>query len=109
MGKKLLREIAPYKKLYRDDITGIAWVEDGSSGCAISIHPNIDDSGSVKGMKNLGYWDKADRTVRSHGFIYNIDHSFIPTEKGSWYDMKRIVADECRCQACLERRSIKEI
>ena len=31
-------------------------------------------------MKNLGYWGKDDRTVRSHGFIYNID-TFVVDEK----------------------------
>lgn len=26
-------------------------------------------------MKQCGYWGKNDRTVRTHGFIYNIDHT----------------------------------
>lgn len=52
---------------------GIAWIEDGSTGLGISVHPNLDKSGSVTGMKKLGYWDKSDRIVLSHGWKYNID------------------------------------
>lgn len=99
MAKQFLREIEPHVILYRDDKTGIAWIEDGSSGCGFSVHPNIDGSGSVRGMKNLGYWKKKDRAIRSHGFIYNID-SFV-CDKNCEFDM--IVASECRCQGCLER------
>jgi len=48
--KKLIREINEYTDLYRDDVTGIAWIEDGSTGMGISIHSNISDTGSVRGM-----------------------------------------------------------
>lgn len=61
MAKKLIKEIRPYVKLYRDTNNGIAWIEDGSTGLGISVHPNLDKSGSVTGMKKLGYWDKSDR------------------------------------------------
>ena len=101
MAKVKVREIKPYAILYRDDKNGIAWIEDGSSGCGFSVHSNIDSSGSVRGMKNLGYWQKEDRTIRSHGFIYNID-SFV-CDKNCEFEM--IVASECRCQGCLERRN----
>ena len=37
--------------LYRDDKSGLAWVEDGSTGLGHSAHPNISATGSVKGMK----------------------------------------------------------
>jgi hypothetical protein len=30
--KQLLKEVGPHKHLYRDTATGIAWVEDGSTG-----------------------------------------------------------------------------
>lgn len=73
MAKKLIKEIRPYVKLYRDTNNGIAWIEDGSTGLGISVHPNLDKSGSVTGMKKLGYWDKSDRIVLSHGWKYNID------------------------------------
>ena len=97
MAKQFIKEVAPYKKLYRDDKNGIAWIEDGSSGCGISIHPNIAANGSVRGMKDNGYWQKDARTVRSHGFIYNIDHIAF-----DWYDgdpmheFEKIVANEAR-------------
>lgn len=105
MAKQFIREVGPYAKLYRDSINGIAWIEDGSSGCGISIHPNISATGSVSGMKKLGYWDKKDRVVKSNGFAYNIDHISFSWDKGSYMrQFEDIVADECRCQACIERR-----
>ena len=73
MAKVLLETLAPHLAGYKDANTGIAWVEDGSAGVGYSLHPNIDASGSIRGMKSVGYWGRDDRTVRSHGFIYNID------------------------------------
>ena len=103
--KKFIRNIAPYKNLYRDDKSGIAWIEDGSSGNCVSVHSNIDKSGSVKGMKNSGYWRKTYRTIRSHGYIYNID-SFICNQND---EMEMIISNECMCQGCIERRENKMI
>lgn len=37
-----------------------------------SIHPSIHCTGSVRGMKKLGYWGKNDRCVRCGQFIYNL-------------------------------------
>ena len=62
--------------------------------------PNIDKSGSVIGMKNLGYWDRSDRIAQSHGWKYNIDR-FV-CDKNDKLEM--IVANECMCQGCIERR-----
>lgn len=74
-------------------------------GMGISVHPNIDRSGSVAGMVAQGYWRREDRTVMSHGWIYNIDRLAYDDKDA----VERVVADECRCQACLERRlGIKE-
>lgn len=101
--KQFIREIEESVKLYRDDKNGIAWIEDGRTGLGISVHANIHSSGSVTGMKNIGYWGKSDRTIRSHGWIYNID-SFVCDN-----ELEMIVADECRCQGCLERRLRKVI
>jgi hypothetical protein len=50
---------------------GIVSIENYSTGCGHSCHPNIDSTGSVSGMKAKGYWDKKDEIVRAHGFIYN--------------------------------------
>ena len=98
--KQFIREIKEHINLYRDNVNGIAWIEDGTTGNGVSVHPNIHSSGSVIGMKKLGYWGKNDRTVRSHGWIYNID-GFICDKKD---ELEMIVAEECRCQACIERR-----
>lgn len=98
--KQFIRRIKEHVNLYRDDKSGIAWIEDGRTGLKISVHANIHSSGSVTGMKNLGYWGKRDRSVRSHGWIYNID-SFV-CDKDNKLEM--IVANECRCQGCIERR-----
>lgn len=81
----------PHLKLYRDPKTGIAWIEDGHTGLGYSCHPNIDASGSVAGMKRKGWWGKNDRTVRSHGFIYNIDLLSLSE------DLDQVACDYCQC------------
>jgi hypothetical protein len=91
MAKVALQEVRPYVTLYRDPNTGIAWVEDGEAGCGHSCHPNIDRTGSVRGMKQLGYWAKDARTVRSHGFIYNIDHVVVTG------DLDELARQHCQC------------
>lgn len=100
MAKQFIKEIEPHKKLYRDTITGIAWIEDGTNGNSISIHANIHRSGSVRGMKKLGYWRRNDRVVRSHGWQYNIDTLVYDKDN----ELEQIVVNECMCQACVERR-----
>lgn len=102
--KQLIRQIKEHVNLYRDDKNGIAWIEDGTTGLGVSIHPNIHVSGSISGMKNLGYWGKRDRTIRSHGWIYNIDR-FVCDKHN---ELEQIVAAECRCQGCIERRISKK-
>jgi hypothetical protein len=90
--KELLEVVRPHVKLFRDNVTGIAWIEDGTSGTGTSAHPHIHGSGSVAGMRKLGRWRKGDRTVKSHGWIYNIDQ---PIEPRSADD--RLVQAACRC------------
>jgi hypothetical protein len=51
---------------------GVVQIANYSSGGAHSGHPNIDRTGSVSGMKKLGYWRKDAETVRAHGCIYNM-------------------------------------
>lgn len=46
-------------------------IENNSTGTGHSVHPNISETGSVKGMKEKGYWRKEDKTVKFNGFIYN--------------------------------------
>jgi hypothetical protein len=91
MAKQLIRKVSEYVHLYRDPKTGIAWVENGSTGNGHTCHASIDATGSVKGMKKLGYWRKDDKTVRSHGYIYNID-SYVVSD-----DLDLLAAEYCRC------------
>lgn len=35
-------------------------------------HPSIHYTGSVRGMKKLGFWGKHDNCVRSGQYIYNL-------------------------------------
>jgi hypothetical protein len=86
-----VREVRPYVALFRDPKTGIAWVEDGTTGLGHTAHANIASSGSVAQMKRRGFWNKEDRAVRSHGFIYNIDSCIVSN------DLDRIARDACRC------------
>jgi len=89
--KALIKEIRPHVKLYRDSKSGIAFVEDGITGCGHSAHPNIDNSGSVSGMKKQGYWDKNAKTVKARGFIYNIS-SVVTTD-----ELDEIARQYCQC------------
>lgn len=88
--KQKLQKVGEHAILYRDTITGIAWVEDGSTGCGHSCHPNIDVTGNVRGMRRLG-WGKDERVVRSHGFKYNVDLVVVSDE----YD--EIARQNCLC------------
>lgn len=91
MPKETIKKLGKYQTLYRDSKSGIAWVEDGSAGVGHSAHPNIYASGSVSGMRSLGYWGKRDLVVKSHGFIYNIDHVSISDS------LDEIARDHCQC------------
>lgn len=94
MAKTFLKEIEEHIELHRCPRTGVAFVKNGKHGLIHSAHGSIDITGSVIGMKLRGYWRKKDRTVRTHGAIYNID-SFIVTDK---YDA--IAGANCRCPSC---------
>ena len=98
MADTLLKTIEQGVELHRDPKTGIAWVKNGKTGLGHSAHGNIDASGSVEGMKARGYWSKEARTVRSHGFIYNIDTFVVSNE------LDELCAEHCECQSCLERK-----
>ena len=100
MGKQLIKKIDEHASLYRDPKNGLAWVEDGRTGLGFSCHANIDETGSVEGMKAQRYWGKSDRTASSHGFIYNIDTYAVDPEN----KYEKIAADACMCAACRERK-----
>ena len=91
MKKTFVRELSPHIELHRCPRTGVAWVENGRTGAGHSCHPNIDVTGSVRGMKERGYWRKTDRTVRTHGFIYNIDKCIVGDS------LDRIAMQNCQC------------
>ena len=95
---ELIAHVGDWKDVYRNVNTGIAFVQDGSTGIQHSCHANIDASGSIRGMKERGYWGKKDRCIKCNGFIYNIDTLVIHD------DLDRIASDNCMCQACKERR-----
>lgn len=90
--------LGEYQELFRDTKTGIAWIEDGSTGNGHSAHPNIDATGSVKGMKQRGWWDRDAITVRSHGFIYNV------SAVSCGDDLDGIAKEYCQCQGCNKYR-----
>jgi hypothetical protein len=90
-NRVVLQELRPHVRLCRDPKTGIAWIEDGTTGTAASCHSNISDTGSVRGMKMNGGWRQRDRTVRSHGFIFNIDTVIVHN------DDDRLAAQHCQC------------
>ena len=99
--KRLLHGIAAHIDLYIDPQTGITWVENGRTGTGHSAHPNIDESGSVEGMKRQ-YWGEC-RTVKSHGFIYNVD-------KVTYSDILDYLAfAHCKCIGCCGRRESERV
>ena len=100
--KRHLKTIREYVELYRDDRTGIAWIEDGKTGNGHSAHPNIDRTGSVRGMKARGYWRQDDRCIRAGGAIYNVDRLVVTD------DLDKVVAEHCRCVGCMDRRAARQ-
>ena len=42
-------------------------------------HPSIHHTGSVRGMKKLGYWGKHDDIVRCGQYIYNLSIVLSPS------------------------------
>ncbi len=38
-------------------------------------HPSIHYTGSIRGMKKLGFWKKGDRCVRCGQYIYNLSQT----------------------------------
>ena len=103
-GEKMsqfIREIEHGVELFRDAVTGIAWAEDHRSGLRISVHPNIDESGSIEGMISSGLWRSGDRIAKLNWCFYDIDRFSCREEN----PIEAIVAEECMCAACIERRA----
>lgn len=91
MAKVKIKDVAEHITLYRDSATGIAFVENGRTGNGHSAHPNIDSTGSVTGMKKLGFWRQEDRTKRCGGAIYNIDKLAVSDE------LDELARQHCQC------------
>ena len=51
----------------------------------------IDATGSISGMKKLGYWGQNDRTVKTGGTIYNISRCVVTDP------LDEIARQYCRC------------
>lgn len=58
--KQLIQKIDEHASLYRDPENGLAWVGDGRTGLGYSCHGNIDETGSVEGMKAQGSYGLAE-------------------------------------------------
>ena len=48
------------------------------TGIDLDRHPSIHHTGSVSGMKKLGYWGKKDICVRIGSYIYNLSITLTP-------------------------------
>lgn len=98
MTSSITVKLPEYFEAFRDVKTGIFYIKNGRIGIEHCCHANIDGTGSVRGMKKLGYWKRKDRCIRSHGAVYNIDTLVI-------HDcIDQIAADYCMCVACRERK-----
>lgn len=89
--KQLIAHLNAHANVYRDRKTGIAWVEDYRTGTGHTCHPSISETGSIRGMKQQGYWGKDDLIVKSHGFYHNIDRLVVSD------DLDEIARQYCRC------------
>lgn len=99
--KYLAPNLPAYCEIYKDLKTGIVTIHNGRTGNGHSCHANIDGTGSIRGMKNLGYWRKNDRCLKSFGVIYNVDTLVVSD------DLDKITEKHCKCIACRERRREK--
>jgi hypothetical protein len=87
----VIAEIAPYVRLVRHVPTGIAAVIDGTTGTMHTAHPNIAASGSVRGMKDRGFWRRDARVTRAMGYSYNTSELVMSSQND------RLAALACRC------------
>lgn len=86
MAKQLIHAVRPHVKLYRDPETGIAWVEDGETGCGHSAHPNIDRTGNARKV-----YGRNARLVECRRWVYNTDVVVVTDE------LDELARQHCRC------------
>lgn len=86
--------------IYRCNRTGIARLEKtpNSTGTAQGLHPSIDGSGSIEGMKSLGHWKEGEVTERAFGFIYNINR--YANRSGLEDEYYSLLEKYCECSSC---------
>lgn len=107
--KHLVRTIERHSQiqLYRDTVSGIAWVEDELRGVRYPAHPSVQKEGgpfTVDDMKRKGYWRKDAKTVETDdGFVYNVDKLCLGDEYASVAIYTEVAVEACRCEACAER------
>lgn len=99
---KLIGIINPSMLVFRDEKTGVAWIDDEITGLHYTVHPNIHGKGSVIGMKASGAWKKHDKIARVNGFIYNISNFICDNDN----PFEMLIANNCMCEGCRTRRSI---
>lgn len=73
----------------------VVTIKNYSVGIGHSAHPNIDPSGSVRGIIKLEYWKKTDIIVRQGGFIYNVTKVYC----SDILDELCLAIEENRCKA----------
>lgn len=88
---KHAKELAPGITLFCDDETGIAWIEDYTTGKAHAAHPKVKRPRTAEDMKRRGYWGTEDRGVPSQSFTYNIDRLTIHEP------LDDVSRQHCRC------------
>jgi len=97
MSKTFIKQLAEYVELHRDAKTGIAWINDGKTGCEESLHPSIDKSGSIKGMKKKGYWGKNDKIITCNNGHYNI------SKESQFSVYAKTLKKACKCSVCRDK------
>lgn len=102
MKQKVVKKIDEETLIYRDERTGMAFAK--KRGENFSIHPNIHKSGSVKGMKKLGFWGKKDRVVRVGDFSYNTDIIVFDYADSKLRELEEEIAKHCLCVGCISRK-----
>lgn len=80
----------PNLTLKYSSVTGIAWIEDASTGMAHSAHPNISTTGSLRIYRKKFGLGKC-KFKRCRGFWYNTSHCAVSTAED------RIAASYCQC------------
>lgn len=93
MTEQLIEQLSPCVAVWRDEETGLAWVDAG--GRKFFCHPDTVGRGSPAAK----WWAENARTLSFEGYLYNIDEMVIAFEEdeiarqhcrcGGWHDLNR--------------------